>query len=203
MGGRWPAPLGAAAALALLLLILPNPKAQLFSLHPILMTAAYAALPSLALAKKKIPGRPNTILHILLMCTALLSALVAHFAIFEHKTKLGKPHNKTWHSWCGLASTLAFAVMCAASLPLLHPDFGVQKTSKRLRTMHRFGGRLVLSLCHLTMVTGVATLSGYAGTSVALALVAMSWHQWLIPDQFSSWVYSARGYTYAYGDGVV
>lgn len=147
-----------------------------FSYHPLLMLLAHLALASAATAaKRERKGRSNTILHARGMLLATALSLGGWYIIYEQKIMLGKPHNTTYHSLAGLATLVSFCGLSLVGVVALHPDFGLLKASKIIRTVHKMFGRAATVVSFAALASGTATIAGNgiaAMLSVLLAVVA-------------------------------
>jgi hypothetical protein len=75
-----------------------------FSYHPTAMIIAYIAMAGNSALIKKIGGKTNTEIHGYMMTAAAALSAFGWYVIYTNKDMNGKPHNKTWHAWSGVAT---------------------------------------------------------------------------------------------------
>ncbi|KAL3809712.1 hypothetical protein ACHAXA_009406 [Cyclostephanos tholiformis] len=109
---------------------------------------------------KKRGGYTNTKLHGMMAWAGMMLAGGGLYVIYKHKNVVGKDHFTTLHSWAGLA---AFGGCISAGLAggvFLHPDFGVDKQNKLIRSVHKYLSRVLLMLAWMATISGLKTLVG-------------------------------------------
>ena len=117
-----------------------------FSHHPAAMLVAFVALSGNAALIKKKGGYDNTKAHGSIMSLAMAIGLLGWYVIYSNKEANGKPHLQSWHSWVGIAALAGWVALAIAGAVALHPDFGIMKTNKNIRLIHKWGGRVANAL---------------------------------------------------------
>ena len=142
-----------------------------FVLHPLMMLLAFSGLAPVAVLFKKVGGLQNTNMHGNLMAGALLAGLFGWYVIYTNKTKLGKEHNTSWHGQLGVAVMLGWAALSFAGFAFLSPSFGLLKTSKLIRAVHKYVGKALMILAALVSFLGWYTL-GFNKSYTAILVFA-------------------------------
>lgn len=136
---------------------------RFFSYHPLLMTAGFVGMMGNAAIIKKLGGYSNTKLHGNLAMGGLFLALGGFYVIYKNKENSGKDHFTSNHSIAGLTTLIGSTTVGLAGSILLNPDFGIAKTNKLFRSVHKFGARLIIALGWFTCYSGLSQLtSNYA-----------------------------------------
>jgi len=125
-----------------------------FSYHPFFMILSFIAIVSNALLIKKIGGYDNTKLHGYMMTSALFMALFALYVIYSNKILLGKPHFTSIHGKLGVTVIIGYLALGLVGAIALHPDWGVLRTNKTVRAVHKWLGRLFTSAAWFSCVLG-------------------------------------------------
>ncbi|KAJ1448083.1 hypothetical protein M885DRAFT_540403 [Pelagophyceae sp. CCMP2097] len=116
-----------------------------FSYHPLSMMTAFVSFGSSAAIVKKRGGYENTKLHGYIMTCSVALAMFGWYVIYSNKQLFNKPHLTSWHSLVGVYALVGYLVLQVVGLLGLHPDFGVLKTNKTVRTVHKLFGRTVIA----------------------------------------------------------
>jgi len=153
---------------------------RFFSWHPFLMTAGFVGLMGAAAATKKMGGYANTKAHGILASLGSLMSLAGLYVIYKNKENMGKDHLTSYHSIAGISAVGSAVMFMFGGSILLHPDFGIMKTSQDVRWFHRNFGRLVIFGGWITCFTGLMQLTQdpillvvYGMPLLALAPVAL------------------------------
>lgn len=88
------------------------------------------------------------------MTLAVVAALFAYYVIYTNKEMAGKPHLTSIHGKLGVAVLLAYFGIGMFGLLALHPDFGMMRTNKQLRTIHKYAGRVSTAAAWVCCVLG-------------------------------------------------
>jgi len=123
------------------------------------MTLGFVGMMGNAAIIKKLGGYSNTKMHGNLSMAGLFTALAGLYVIYQNKNNIGKDHFTSNHSIAGLTTLIGCAMIGIAGGTLLHPDFGVAKTNKTLRKMHKLGGRCMVALGWFTCYSGLSQLT--------------------------------------------
>ena len=100
----------------------------------------------------------------------LMLAFGSFYKIYTYKSANGRDHFASYHSQAGLAILLSLIGPAIAGTVFLHPDFGIDKTNKLYRKIHKQFARILLSLAWMTALYGLYTVT----TDVmALAIVGL------------------------------
>lgn len=113
-----------------------------FSWHPIFMLISYISIVANATLIKKIGGYENTKIHGYLMSTTIVLASFAWYVIYSNKEAFHKPHLTTIHGKLGAIVMISYFTLGLFGAVFLHPDFGLMRTNKLLRTTHKWFGRI-------------------------------------------------------------
>ena len=151
-----------------------------FDYHPIAMAISFIMLSGLATLLKKIGGYENTKTHGVLFSVATALGGFGLYVIYSNKEMLSKPHFATLHGKLGLASYVAYVGLNLVGGAALHPDWGILKTNKSLRTIHKYSGRMALMLSWAAAYTGFSNLEtdGIKMSAVAAYLGVLSYFMW-------------------------
>eukprot|EP01036_Dinobryon_divergens_P024007 gene24007-32414_t len=134
------------------------------------MIAAFILFASFATLKKKIGGYENTKLHGYIMSTATLTASFGFYVIYENKNMARKNHFTTIHAQLGLAVFIGFIALGVFGGVVLHPDWGLFKSNKLYRSLHKWGGRALLSLSWFICILGFAKMESNILKQIAFSL---------------------------------
>jgi hypothetical protein len=152
-------PLIAYALLAGLYLGFKQGKWVWFSYHPISMLLGFVTLAGNATLLKKIGGYENTKLHGLFMSAAVGLGCFGWYVIYSNKEMYNKMHLKTLHGKVGVAVLLAYIGLGVVGTIALNPDFGLLKTNKLVRSVHKWSGRAFTAAAWWCCVTGIYYIS--------------------------------------------
>ena len=145
-------------AAAVYVLQLSGGPQRWFSWHPVLMTLACIPVIINATLLKKIGGLVNTRWHGYLFVLTTLLTVGGWYVIYSNKEMNGYPHLTSWHSWTGLFVLASFCGSSVFGLVALFPDWGVLKTNKSVRWMHKWGARVTIAVSWVTLVSGFIKL---------------------------------------------
>eukprot|EP00978_Attheya_sp_CCMP212_P018486 scaffold50599_cov45-Attheya_sp.AAC.2 len=81
------------------------------------------------------------------------------YVIYSNKESNNKPHFVTSHSIGGLFALVGTTMIGMAGGVLLHPDFGIAKTNKTFRLLHKWAGRIILLVAWFTCFAGLNQLT--------------------------------------------
>jgi hypothetical protein len=81
----------------------------------------------------------------------------------------------TPHAWCGVGVITSCVGLGLAGSIFLHPDFGIDKTNKLIRKVHKTASRLTLMFAWITAVVGLLQLTSNVTTIAmyAIPLIAL------------------------------
>lgn len=125
-----------------------------FSWHPLAMTVSFIVLAANAALIKRIGGYNNTKLHGYLMITATVLSLFGWYVIYTNKEMNKKQHLTTYHAQLGIVVILGYVGLGFAGAVALDPQWGILKTNKTFRTLHKFAGRFLTATAWLVCVLG-------------------------------------------------
>jgi hypothetical protein len=86
---------------------------------------------------------------------SLFLSLSGVFCIYLNKERNGYPHLQTSHSMLGTGVLLSCIGLGLAGGLFLHPDFGMDKTNKKIRFAHKTFSRIVLMISWFTAFSGL------------------------------------------------
>jgi len=109
---------------------------------------------------KKNGGYTNTKVHAIFGSLGTMLAVVGVYVIYTNKIILEKSHFTTPHGKAGLLCLVGSLMVAFVGIVFLHPDVGVYKTSRTIRSTHRIASRFVIGLGWLTCLSGLKTISG-------------------------------------------
>lgn len=130
-----------------------------FSWHPFLMTAGMIGCMGIATITKKLGGYTNTKNHGILANLGVFLSLGGLYAIYHNKNLWGKNHFTTTHGQAGLAVVVMAIGAGLVGTVFLHPDFGMDKTNKTIRFVHKTFARFLLAAAWVTAFYGFYTLT--------------------------------------------
>jgi hypothetical protein len=117
-----------------------------FSWHPFLMTMGMTGSMGIAAVTKKLGGYTNTKLHGMLASFGYLLALGGLYAIYHNKNLWNKEHFTSVHGKIGIALMVSMLGPLLAGAVALHPDFGIDKTNKTIRKIHKVFSRILMAV---------------------------------------------------------
>ena len=97
-------------------------------------------------------------MHGILGWAGIMLSLAGCYCIYRNKEINGYGHLKSSHAWCGLGVMINCIGVGMAGGVFLHPDFGIDKTNKTYRALHKWASRITLIAAWLTAVLGVSQL---------------------------------------------
>ncbi|KAJ1416538.1 eukaryotic cytochrome b561-domain-containing protein [Ochromonadaceae sp. CCMP2298] len=130
-----------------------------FSWHPLCMLLAYVSLAGNAALIKKIGGYENTKTHGYMMSGAITLASLGFYVIYSNKEMARKPHLMSIHGKLGFTVLVMYFALGAFGAIALHPDFGIMKTNKTLRTVHKLVGRAATAFAWTSCVLGFMNMT--------------------------------------------
>ena len=104
-------------------------------------------------------GYSNTKNHGIIMCLCTAITCFAWYVIYTSKEMKQKEHLTTYHGQLGAAVMVANLGLSVFGLAGLHPDFGVLRTNKLVRFMHKWSGRVIVGLSWVVCVLGFVRMS--------------------------------------------
>ncbi len=126
-----------------------------FSWHPFLMTAGMVGSMGIGAVTKKLGGYTNTKLHGMLASFGYMLSLGGIYAIYHNKNLYGSPHFTSTHGKIGIALMIAMVGPLLAGGIFLHPDFGVDKTNKMIRKIHKMFSRVLMAVAWMNSLYGL------------------------------------------------
>jgi hypothetical protein len=141
-----------------------------YSWHPFFMVLAFVPLSINAILLKKIGGYENTKAHGTLMLLSTLAAGFAFYVIYSNKNMNKKPHFKSPHGQSGLVILVLYGSLALVGMVGLNPDFGVFRTNKTVRFVHKWLGKMVSVLTWIVMIWQFITFSPNTIAKVCLTL---------------------------------
>lgn len=151
-----------------------------FSWHPLCMFISFVALPANAILVKKIGGYDNTMLHGYLLGAATILGLFAWYVIYSNKEMQNKGHLYTNHGQLGfvvLVGNLGIALFGAVGL---NPAWGIVRTNKTLRAVHKWAGKALVALSWVVVVLGILTMQKTNVAMQAVFCVPLVVFGWLV-----------------------
>ena len=85
----------------------------------------------------------------------MVLSLAGCYCIYRNKENHGFPHLKSSHAWCGVGVMINCVAVGLAGALFLHPDFGMDKSNKVIRTIHKWASRCTLLAAWVTAILGV------------------------------------------------
>lgn len=113
-----------------------------------------------------------------MMAATVLGGFAA-YVIYSNKEMNNKPHLLTYHGKIGAFVILGFIGLAFAGYFALSPDWGVLRTNKQLRFVHKYSGKLLILLSWIGMMLHVSSM--YANSmpiqaAFGLPLVVFSYY---------------------------
>lgn len=115
-------------------------------------------------------------MHGILGWGSILCSLAGCYCIYRNKEINGFDHLKSSHAWFGVGVMINCVGLGMAGGIFLHPDFGVDKTNKTIRSLHMWASRITLIVAWITAFLGLNQLVPNDPTMLAmygLPLVAL------------------------------
>jgi len=100
----------------------------------------------IAAITKKLGGYTNTKLHGMLASFGYMLAVGGLVAIYHNKNLRGSPHFTSYHGKIGITVMACTLLPLLAGVVLLHPDFGIDKTNKTVRKVHKVFARILMAI---------------------------------------------------------
>jgi len=113
-----------------------------FSWHPFFMMLSYIGLSSNAALIKKIGGYENTRTHGIYMIISILLSSFAWYVIYSNKEMFKRKHLTTIHGKLGVAIMISYFMLGIFGAIALNPDWGLFRSNKTMRLVHKVFGRL-------------------------------------------------------------
>jgi hypothetical protein len=107
---------------------------------------AFVTLTGLAVLHKKVGGAHHTRVHGYLMMAATLIGAFGGYVIYSNKEANNKPHLKSWHGLIGFIALVGYLVLAAVGFFFLSPEWGLLRTNKLIRQVHKLTGKLMIFL---------------------------------------------------------
>lgn len=123
------------------------------------MTVGMIGCLGIAAVTKKLGGYVNTKNHGLIGNLGIMLSLGGLYAIYRNKNMWGKEHFTSTHGKAGLAVIVCSIGAGMAGGIFLHPDFGIDKTNKTIRFVHKTFARCVLASAWMTAFYGFYTMT--------------------------------------------
>ena len=130
-----------------------------FSWHPFFMIISFIMITSNAILIKKIGGYDNTKYHSYMMLAVVCFASFAWYVIYSNKEMLGKLHFVSIHGKLGCTVMVSYFCVGLLGAIGLHPDWGVVRTNKLLRSIHKWLGRISTIAAWFCCTLGISTVS--------------------------------------------
>lgn len=108
---------------------------------------------------KKLGGYTNTKIHGMVASTGYLLALGGFYAIYRNKNLWEKPHFTTVHGKAGLALLVSTLGPMLFGIVFLHPDWGLDKTNKDYRKIHKMFSRVCMAGSWGTALYGMYSMT--------------------------------------------
>jgi Eukaryotic cytochrome b561 len=125
-----------------------------FSYHPFFMTIGFVGCMGIGAVTKKLGGYTNTKLHGIFASVGFFCSVGGFYAIYKNKNLWERPHFTSIHGKMGLALLLATIPAMLAGGVFLHPDWGIDKTNKTYRKIHKQFSRSIIAAAWLTAIYG-------------------------------------------------
>lgn len=129
-----------------------------FSYHPLAMISSFVLLAANATMLKRIGGLDNTRLHGQMMFLCVLISLFGWYVIYSNKEMMGKAHLMTYHGKLGAFVLISYVGIAMFGGVMLHPDYGMAKSNKQFRWLHKMIGRLLTATAWICSVLGFMTM---------------------------------------------
>eukprot|EP00667_Euglena_gracilis_P017878 EG_transcript_18903 len=136
---------------------------SLFSWHPVMAVLGAALLVGGVAVQRS--GRRNW-LHAATNAAASAATLSAVAAIVGSKVLKGRPHFRSFHTWCGLVTATSVVLQVAVAVPTVWPGYAPPERS--LTGLHSTWGRITVALMALSIVTGFARVYGWPSPPTVL-----------------------------------
>lgn len=134
------------------------------------MVVGLVGLSGISAITKKMGGYHNTKLHGILAWLGIFSALGGLFSVYQYKSQVGSDHFTSTHSIAGLIVIISCIGLGVVGGAVLHPDFGVDKTNKTIRWVHKMSARVILMMAWVAAFSGLSQLTTDTTTLLAFAV---------------------------------
>lgn len=114
---------------------LPKGEWTFFSYHPLFMTLAFVGCFGNSALVKKMGGYKNTKTHGITVWMGIFLSLAGLYVIYTNKNNHGKEHFTSKHGKFGMLYIVSVIGLGMFAGTVLHPDFGIAKTSKLIRKL--------------------------------------------------------------------
>jgi hypothetical protein len=115
----------------------------------------FVVLATNATLLKKIGGLENTRYHGILMFGSLALGIFGWYVIYTNKEKYNKKHLVTNHGKLGIIVLIGYTALAIFGSVALHPDWGLFKTNKLFRAVHKWTGRVFTAAAWVCSVLGI------------------------------------------------
>lgn len=122
------------------------------------MTLGMVGMIGIGAITKKLGGYTNTVVHGLLASSGFLCSLGGLYAIYHNKNIMERPHFTSIHGKIGVGVIVALIGPLLAGGIFLHPDYGIDKTNKLIRKIHKVTSRVLVFLAWGNSIWGVYTM---------------------------------------------
>jgi len=109
----------------------------------------------IAAVTKKLGGYTNTKLHGMIASFGYFLALGGLYAIYHNKNLMERPHFTSTHGKIGITVMASTLGPLLAGAVVLHPDFGIDKTNKTIRFVHKVCSRMLVAIAWGNSVYGL------------------------------------------------
>ena len=137
----------------------PKGEWSFFSWHPFLMICGFMGAMGIAAVTKKLGGYANTKYHGYLSMTGFVLACGGMYIIYRNKEIHGRPHFTSTHAWMGIVTMICSFLPAVAGAAFLHPDWGMDKTNKTYRFVHKWFSRTAIVSAYVTGYWGLTKMS--------------------------------------------
>ena len=104
------------------------------------------------------------------MSGATALASFATYVIYTNKIMMKRQHFTTIHGKLGIAVMIGYTLLAIGGAAGLHPDFGVLRTNKSFRTIHKWVGRLLTAAAWTCSVLGFITMQKVVAYQILFGL---------------------------------
>jgi hypothetical protein len=126
-----------------------------FSYHPFLMTVGMIGMMGIGAITKKLGGYTNTKMHGMIASAGYFLACGGLYAIYHNKNLMEREHFTSTHGKIGIAVMVSLLGPLLAGGVVLHPDFGVDKTNKLIRKVHKMFSRFLMCVAWGNSIYGL------------------------------------------------
>lgn len=126
-----------------------------FSYHPFLMTVGMIGMMGIGAITKKLGGYTNTKMHGMIASAGYFLACGGLYAIYHNKNLMEREHFTSTHGKIGITVMVSLLGPLLAGGVVLHPDFGVDKTNKLIRKVHKLFSRFLICVAWGNSIYGL------------------------------------------------